>query len=64
MLKILRETSGNPISVLSFDYFPICYRSVATDIISMEEVVIEQIHQLDQLFSLMGELKTDWILCI
>ncbi|MUK40707.1 serine protease [Aliivibrio fischeri] len=41
MLKILRETSGNPVSVTSFDDFPIRYRSVATDIVSMEEVVID-----------------------
>lgn len=42
MLKILRETSGHPIAVASFDDFPIRYRSVATDIVSMEEVVIER----------------------
>lgn len=41
MLQILRETSGNPARLDSFDHLPIRYRSVATDVVSLEQVVME-----------------------
>lgn len=42
MMAILRETSGNYPEFESFDYLPIKYRAVATDIINLEEVVLDK----------------------
>ncbi|XHF86678.1 patatin-like phospholipase family protein [Vibrio sp. HN007] len=42
MLRILRETSGNIPKLESFDDLPIRYRSVATDIVELKEVVISK----------------------
>ncbi len=47
MLRILRETTGNLSSFDSFDNLAIPYRSVATDIIELEEVVIDHGHLVD-----------------
>ena len=42
MMEILRETSGNLPKFDSFDQLPLKYRAVATDIVKLEEVVIDK----------------------
>ncbi|WCE31286.1 patatin-like phospholipase family protein [Vibrio sp. SCSIO 43137] len=42
MMQILRETSGNHPSFKSFDELPLRYRAVATDIVHLEEVIIDK----------------------
>lgn len=42
MMRILRETTGNVPRLDSFDDLPIPYRSVATDIVNLKEVVIDK----------------------
>lgn len=47
MLKLLRETAGNLPPFESFDELAIPYRSVATDIIELEPVVIDHGYLVD-----------------
>ncbi|CAK2478298.1 NTE family protein [Vibrio crassostreae] len=54
MLRILRETTGNLSSFESFDNLAIPYRSVATDIIELEEVVIDHGHLVDAMMASMS----------
>ncbi|MCG9641456.1 patatin-like phospholipase family protein [Vibrio sp. Isolate34] len=54
MLRILRETTGNLSSFDSFDNLAIPYRSVATDIIKLEEVVIDHGHLVDAMMASMS----------
>ncbi|NVN81966.1 MULTISPECIES: patatin-like phospholipase family protein [unclassified Vibrio] len=54
MLRILRETTGNLSSFDSFDNLAIPYRSVATDIIELEEVVIDHGHLVDAMMASMS----------
>ncbi|MEG3691932.1 patatin-like phospholipase family protein, partial [Vibrio coralliirubri] len=54
MLRILRETTGNLSSFDSFDHLAIPYRSVATDIIELEEVVIDHGHLVDAMMASMS----------
>ncbi len=42
MMRILRETSGNYPAFESFDQLPLRYRAVATDVVRLEEVVIDK----------------------
>lgn len=42
MMRILRETSGNLPVFNSFDELPLRYRAVATDIVELEEVVLDK----------------------
>ncbi|MGF1743679.1 patatin-like phospholipase family protein [Vibrio minamisatsumaniensis] len=54
MLRILRETTGNLSSFDSFDHLAIPYRSVATDIIKLEEVVIDRGNLVDAMMASMS----------
>ncbi|WP_117234176.1 patatin-like phospholipase family protein [Vibrio maerlii] len=54
MLKILRQTTGNPAWIQSFDDFPIRYRSVATDIVSLEQVVLDRGYLVDAMMASMS----------
>ncbi|MCC4819077.1 serine protease [Vibrio lentus] len=54
MLRILRETTGNLSPLDSFDNLAIPYRSVATDIIDLEEVVIGHGHLVDAMMASMS----------
>ncbi|KGY12322.1 serine protease [Vibrio tubiashii] len=54
MLKILRETTGNLPPFDSFDDLAISYRSVATDIIELEPVVIGQGYLVDAMMASMS----------
>ncbi|MFS1893642.1 patatin-like phospholipase family protein [Vibrio lentus] len=54
MLRILRETTGNLSPLDSFDNLAIPYRSVATDIIDLEEVVIDHGHLVDAMMASMS----------
>ncbi|WP_176429690.1 patatin-like phospholipase family protein [Vibrio sp. V12_P9A6T4] len=54
MLRILRETSGNLSEFQSFDQLPIPYRAVATDIIALEEVVLDRGYLVDAMMASMS----------
>ncbi|PMH41231.1 serine protease [Vibrio sp. 10N.286.49.B3] len=54
MLRILRETTGNLPAFNSFDDLAIPYRSVATDIVHLEQVVIDQGFLVDAMMSSMS----------
>jgi len=54
MLRILRETTGNLSPLESFDHLAIPYRSVATDIIELEEVVIDNGYLVDAMMASMS----------
>lgn len=54
MLRILRETSGNLSEFHSFDQLPIPYRAVATDIIALEEVVLDRGYLVDAMMASMS----------
>ncbi|WP_261815910.1 patatin-like phospholipase family protein [Vibrio gallicus] len=54
MLRILRQTSGNPLSMDSFDDMPIRYRAVATDIVELEEVVLDKGYLVDAMMASMS----------
>jgi len=54
MLRILRETTGNLAPFESFDDLAIPYRSVATDIIKLEEVIIDKGQIVDAMMSSMS----------
>ena len=54
MLKILRETSGNLPSFDSFDDLAIPYRSVATDIVKLEPVVLDKGNLIDAMMASMS----------
>ncbi|MEZ8826560.1 patatin-like phospholipase family protein [Vibrio amylolyticus] len=54
MLRILRETSGNLPEIDSFDNLVIPYRSVATDIIDLEPVVIDKGYLVDAMMASMS----------
>ncbi|MEZ8099738.1 patatin-like phospholipase family protein [Vibrio bivalvicida] len=54
MLKLLRETAGNLPPFESFDELAIPYRSVATDIIDLEPVVIDRGYLVDAMMASMS----------
>ncbi len=54
MLRILRETTGNLPAFASFDDLAIPYRSVATDIIELESVVIDHGYLVDAMMASMS----------
>lgn len=54
MLRILRETTGNLGRFDSFDQLAIPYRSVATDILALEEVVIGNGYLVDAMMASMS----------
>ncbi|MCK6262370.1 patatin-like phospholipase family protein [Vibrio sp. ZSDE26] len=54
MLRILRETSGNLPALESFDDLVIPFRSVATDIIELEPVVIGEGYLVDAMMASMS----------
>ncbi|WP_418113898.1 patatin-like phospholipase family protein [Vibrio scophthalmi] len=54
MLRILRETTGNLPKFKSFNELAIPYRSVATDIIELEPVVIDQGYLVDAMMASMS----------
>lgn len=54
MLRILRETTGNLSPLESFDQLAIPFRSVATDIIELEEVVIDNGYLVDAMMASMS----------
>ncbi|WP_423839836.1 patatin-like phospholipase family protein [Vibrio mytili] len=54
MLRILRETTGNLGRFDSFDVLAIPYRSVATDILDLEEVVIGNGYLVDAMMASMS----------
>ncbi len=54
MLRILRVTSGNLSSFESFDELAIPYRSVATDIIELQPVVLESGYLVDAMMASMS----------
>ncbi|WP_052237994.1 patatin-like phospholipase family protein [Vibrio sinaloensis] len=54
MLKILRETTGNLPPLVSFDDLAIPYRSVATDIIELEPVIIGNGYLVDAMMASMS----------
>ncbi len=54
MLRILRETTGNLGRFDSFDELAIPYRSVATDILALEEVVIGNGYLVDAMMASMS----------
>ncbi|MGR5485658.1 patatin-like phospholipase family protein [Vibrio alfacsensis] len=54
MLRILRETTGNLGRFDSFDDLVIPYRSVATDILELEEVVLADGHLVDAMMASMS----------
>ncbi|MCG3731475.1 serine protease [Vibrio cincinnatiensis] len=54
MLRILRETSGNLLPFESFDELVIPYRAVATDIIEMQQVVLDKGYLVDAMMASMS----------
>ncbi|ELP5728116.1 patatin-like phospholipase family protein [Vibrio vulnificus] len=54
MLRILRETTGNLNEFQSFDDLAIPYRSVATDIVELQEVVIDKGQLVDAMMASMS----------
>lgn len=54
MLKLLRETTGNLPPFESFDQLAIQYRSVATDIIELEPVVLDKGYLVDAMMASMS----------
>ncbi len=54
MLRILRRTTGNLSSFDSFDELAIPYRSVATDIVNLEPVIIENGYLVDAMMASMS----------
>ncbi|WP_050906818.1 patatin-like phospholipase family protein [Vibrio campbellii] len=54
MLRILRETTGNLGRFSSFDNLAIPYRSVATDIVELEEVVLDNGYLVDAMMASMS----------
>ena len=54
MLRILRETTGNLGRFSSFDNLAIRYRSVATDIVELEEVVLDNGYLVDAMMASMS----------
>lgn len=54
MLRILRETSGNVVKLDSFDQLAIPYRAVATDIIDMQPVILDQGYLVDAMMASMS----------
>ncbi|ASI95534.1 patatin-like phospholipase family protein [Vibrio rotiferianus] len=54
MLRILRETTGNLGRFDSFDDLAIPYRSVATDIVELEEVVLDNGYLVDAMMASMS----------
>lgn len=54
MLRILRETSYNPPQMDSFDHLAIRYRAVATDILTLEEVIIDKGYLVDAMMASMS----------
>ncbi|AUI86894.1 serine protease [Vibrio azureus] len=54
MLRILRETTGNLGQFESFDQLAIPYRSVATDIVELEEVVLDNGYLVDAMMASMS----------
>ncbi|WP_322803088.1 patatin-like phospholipase family protein [Vibrio alfacsensis] len=54
MLRILRETTGNLGRFKSFDDLAIPYRSVATDIVELEEVVLDNGYLVDAMMASMS----------
>ncbi len=54
MLRILRETTGNLNEFNSFDELAIPYRSVATDIVELKEVVIDKGQLVDAMMASMS----------
>lgn len=54
MLKLLRETAGNLPPFDSFDHLAIPYRSVATDIVNLEPVIIGDGYLVDAMMASMS----------
>lgn len=54
MLRILRQTSGNPLAMSSFDNMPIRYRAVAADIVDLEQVTIDHGYLVDAMMASMS----------
>ncbi|KII77500.1 serine protease [Vibrio renipiscarius] len=54
MLRILRETTGNLLPFQSFNELAIPYRSVATDIVELEPVVIDSGYLVDAMMASMS----------
>ena len=54
MLRILRETTGNLSQFDTFDQLAVPYRSVATDIIELEEVIIDKGYLVDAMMASMS----------
>lgn len=54
MLRILRQTSGNPLAMDSFDNMPIRYRAVASDIVELEQVTIDHGYLVDAMMASMS----------
>lgn len=54
MLKLLRETTGNLPPFDSFDQLAIQYRSVATDIIALEPVILDKGYLIDAMMASMS----------
>jgi NTE family protein len=54
MLRILRRTTGNLSSFDSFDELAIPYRSVATDIVNLEPVILENGYLVDAMMASMS----------
>lgn len=54
MLRILRETSGNLLPFASFDDLVLPYRAVATDIIAMQQVVLDKGYLVDAMMASMS----------
>ncbi|MCV5340586.1 patatin-like phospholipase family protein, partial [Escherichia coli] len=54
MLRVLRETTGNLGRFESFDELAIPYRSVATDILELDEVVIGNGYLVDAMMASMS----------
>ncbi|MGD8170887.1 patatin-like phospholipase family protein [Vibrio sp. TRT 21S02] len=54
MLKILRETAGNLPPFQSFDQLAVPYRSVATDIVKLEPVIIDSGYLVDAMMASMS----------
>ncbi|NVD05711.1 serine protease [Vibrio sp. JPW-9-11-11] len=54
MLKLLRETTGNLPPLDSFDQLAIQYRSLATDIIELEPVVLDKGYLVDAMMASMS----------
>lgn len=54
MLRILRETSGNLPPFDSFDDLPVPFRAVATDIIKLDQVVLDKGYLVDAMMASMS----------